>query len=162
MNWNDARTVLAVARYGSLRVAGRALCLSRRTIGRCLFLREPVHGVDPRFFSLTPPPSDGSSDYKSRGFRDQFAADSLRVSIARCHARNSSTDNSYRRQTSSRLITPVRTALTITALRRDTQRCVSGGGNSIALDAISPPSDRGWRRCCSARFRVRRRCMPST
>jgi hypothetical protein len=35
------------------------------------------------------------------------------VSIARSHARNSSTVNSYRRQTSSRLITAVRTALTI-------------------------------------------------
>src|SRR5215469_10001404 len=64
------------------------------------------------------------------------------VSIARCHARNSSTDNSYRRQASSRLITPLRTALTITALRRVTQRFVSGGGNSVALDAISPPSER--------------------
>jgi len=30
--------------------------------------------------------------------------------------------------------------LTITALRRVTQRFVSGGGNSIALDAISPPN----------------------
>src|SRR6516225_12198590 len=30
---------------------------------------------------------------------------------ARCHAWNSSTDNSYRRQTSSRLITPVRTSV---------------------------------------------------
>jgi hypothetical protein len=56
------------------------------------------------------------------------------------HARNSSTDNSYRRQTSSRLITPVRTALTITALRRVTQRFVSGDGRSIALDGISPSS----------------------
>jgi hypothetical protein len=36
----------------------------------------------------------------------------------------------YRRQTSSRLITPVRTAVTITALRRVTQRFVSGGGKS--------------------------------
>ena len=38
------------------------------------------------------------------------------------------TDNSDRRQTSSRLITPARTALTITALRRVTQRFVSGEG----------------------------------
>jgi hypothetical protein len=36
----------------------------------------------------------------------------------------------------------VRTALTITALRRVTQRFVSGGGNSIALDAASPPGKR--------------------
>jgi len=35
-------------------------------------------------------------------------------------------------QTSSRLITPARTALTITALRRVTQRFVSGGGRSTS------------------------------
>jgi hypothetical protein len=40
----------------------------------------------------------------------------------------------------ARSITPVRTALTITALRRVTQRFVSGGGKSVALDGVSPHS----------------------
>jgi hypothetical protein len=35
----------------------------------------------------------------------------------------------------------VRTALTITALRRVTQRFVSGGGKSVVLDGVSPPSE---------------------
>jgi hypothetical protein len=34
----------------------------------------------------------------------------------------------------------VRTALTSTALRRVTQRFVSGGGKSVVLDGVSPAS----------------------
>ncbi|MGH7092388.1 MAG: helix-turn-helix domain-containing protein, partial [Stellaceae bacterium] len=44
MDWDDVRVFLAVARFGSLRAAGRALGLSQPTIGRRLAAFEAAFG----------------------------------------------------------------------------------------------------------------------
>src|SRR4051794_31488779 len=59
-------------------------------------------------------------------------------SIAACHNKNSSAVSVYRRQASSRESKPPRTAATTWALRRMTQRFVSGGGKSAIVNG--PPS----------------------
>ncbi|HVH80032.1 MAG TPA: LysR family transcriptional regulator [Stellaceae bacterium] len=53
MDWNDVRIFLAVARYGSLRAAGRALGLSQPTIGRRLAGFEATFG-GPTLFDRLP------------------------------------------------------------------------------------------------------------
>ena len=53
MDWDDARVFLAVARHGSLRAAGRALGLSRPTIGRRLAAFEAAFG-GPALFDRLP------------------------------------------------------------------------------------------------------------
>src|SRR5437764_15364941 len=57
--------------------------------------------------------------------------------MARCQARNSSTDSLSRRQASCRLIEPFRTAATTIALRRTTHRLVSGEGRSGTVPSTS-------------------------
>jgi DNA-binding transcriptional LysR family regulator len=53
MDWDDVRVFLAVARYGSLRAAGRALGLSQPTIGRRLTSFEATFG-GPTLFDRLP------------------------------------------------------------------------------------------------------------
>ena len=53
MDWDDVRVFLAVARYGSLRAAGRALGLSQPTIGRRLAFFEATFG-GPTLFDRLP------------------------------------------------------------------------------------------------------------
>ena len=53
MDWDDVRVFLAVARYGSLRAAGRALGLSQPTIGRRLASFEATFG-GPTLFDRLP------------------------------------------------------------------------------------------------------------
>jgi DNA-binding transcriptional LysR family regulator len=53
MDWDDVRVFLAVARYGSLRAAGRALGLSQPTIGRRLAAFEATFG-GPTLFDRLP------------------------------------------------------------------------------------------------------------
>ena len=53
LDWDDARVFLAVARYGSLRAAGRALGLSQPTIGRRLAAFEATFG-GPTLFDRLP------------------------------------------------------------------------------------------------------------
>jgi DNA-binding transcriptional LysR family regulator len=53
MNWDDVRVFLAVARYGSLRAAGRALGLSQPTVGRRLAAFEATFG-GPTLFDRLP------------------------------------------------------------------------------------------------------------
>lgn len=53
MDWDDVRVFLAVARYGSLRAAGRALALSQPTIGRRLAAFEATFG-GPTLFDRLP------------------------------------------------------------------------------------------------------------
>src|ERR1700745_884725 len=53
MDWDDVRVFLAVARYGSLRAAGRALGLSPPTIGRRLTSFEATFG-GPTLFDRLP------------------------------------------------------------------------------------------------------------
>jgi DNA-binding transcriptional LysR family regulator len=53
MDWDDVRIFLAVARYGSLRAAGRALSLSQPTIGRRLASFEATFG-GPTLFDRLP------------------------------------------------------------------------------------------------------------
>ena len=53
IDWDDARVFLAVARYGSLRSAGRALALSQPTIGRRLAAFEAAFG-GPALFDRLP------------------------------------------------------------------------------------------------------------
>lgn len=53
MDWDDVRVFLAVARYGSLRAAGRTLGLSQPTIGRRLALFEATFG-GPTLFDRLP------------------------------------------------------------------------------------------------------------
>ena len=53
MDWDDVRVFLAVARHGSLRAAGRALCLSQPTIGRRLASFEATFG-GPTLFDRLP------------------------------------------------------------------------------------------------------------
>ncbi len=53
MNWDDIRIFLAVARHGSLRAAGRALDLSRPTVGRRLAAFEKTFG-GPTLFDRLP------------------------------------------------------------------------------------------------------------
>jgi len=56
------------------------------------------------------------------------------VAISRSQDKNSPSDSWYRRQASSRPMTPLRTASTTAALRRGTQRFVSGGGKQTTLE----------------------------
>lgn len=53
MDWDDVRVFLAVARYGSLRAAGRTLGLSQPTVGRRLALFEATFG-GPTLFDRLP------------------------------------------------------------------------------------------------------------
>jgi DNA-binding transcriptional LysR family regulator len=53
MDWDDVRVFLAVARYGSLRAAGRGLGLSQPTIGRRLAAFEATFG-GPTLFDRLP------------------------------------------------------------------------------------------------------------
>lgn len=53
MDWDDVRVFLAVARYGSLRAAGRVLGLSQPTIGRRLASFEATFG-GPTLFDRLP------------------------------------------------------------------------------------------------------------
>src|SRR5215468_10879690 len=53
MDWDDVRVFLAIARYGSLRAAGRALGLSQPTIGRRLAAFEATFG-GPTLFDRLP------------------------------------------------------------------------------------------------------------
>jgi DNA-binding transcriptional LysR family regulator len=53
LDWDDVRVFLAVARYGSLRAAGRALGLSQPTIGRRLAAFEATFG-GPTLFDRLP------------------------------------------------------------------------------------------------------------
>jgi DNA-binding transcriptional LysR family regulator len=53
MDWDDVRVFLAVARYGSLRAAGRSLKLSQPTIGRRLTAFEATFG-GPTLFDRLP------------------------------------------------------------------------------------------------------------
>ena len=53
IDWDDARVFLAVARYGSLRSAGRSLGLSQPTIGRRLAAFEAAFG-GPALFDRLP------------------------------------------------------------------------------------------------------------
>lgn len=53
MDWDNARVFLAVARYGSLRAAGRALGLSQPTVGRRLGAFEAAFG-GPALFDRLP------------------------------------------------------------------------------------------------------------
>src|SRR5262249_716472 len=53
MDWDDVRVFLAVARYGSLRAAGRALGLSQPATGRRLAAFEATFG-GPTLFDRLP------------------------------------------------------------------------------------------------------------